>query len=284
MGDNTRRKIYGVLGNPAKHSLSPVMHNAAFNALGIDAEYKIFEKAPEELELFLRLLGIYDIFGLNVTVPYKEKVLPFMNFVSTEARLIGAVNTIKVSDKRLEGYNTDGEGFYRHLTRDLKFDPRDKNIALIGAGGAAKAVAVYLSKRTPKFLSIYDKDQVKAKGLVLHLKEHFGSVGFILADSIEKLNIQYCNLLVNATPVGMNAGDSCLVDKKFIHKDLLVYDLIYTPKETELLKVAAEKGAMVSNGTGMLLYQGMLSFEIWTGKSAPKEVMQKALLSALPKG
>lgn len=274
-------KIYGVLGYPAKHSLSPLMHNAAFKELRINASYTIFEKNPEEFENFLRTLSQQHIFGLNVTVPYKEKVIPFLNKISAEAKLIGAVNTIRSLDNILEGFNTDGEGFLNHLRQDLRFAPKDKNIALIGAGGAAKAVAVYLSKARPKFMSIYDVDKEKLKALVLHLKEHFSGTGFIMAPSVEKLNIEYCNLLINATPVGMKSNDPSVVDEKYIHKNLLVYDLIYNPKETKLLKTAREKGAVTSNGLGMLLYQGMLSFQIWTGSLAPKGVMQKALFEAI---
>lgn len=274
-------KIYGVLGYPAKHSLSPLMHNAAFKALGINASYTIFEKSPEELVNFLRTLSQQHIFGLNVTFPYKEKVIPFLDKISTEAEVIGAVNTIRVIDNILEGFNTDGEGFLNHLRQDLRFEPKDKNIALIGAGGAAKAVAVYLSRAKPKFMSIYDVDKEKLKSLILHLSEHFSATGFIMAPSVEKLNIKCCDLLINATPVGMKQNDSSVVDEKYIHKNLLVYDLIYNPKETKLLKTAKEKEAAASNGLGMLLYQGMLSFQIWTGSLAPKEVMQKALFEAI---
>ena len=281
MNRDSTPKIYGVLGYPAKHSLSPAMHNAAFRALKINAEYRIFEKKPEELGDFLKFLSQQNIHGLNITVPYKEKAIPFLDTISSEARLIGAVNTVKVSDNKLEGFNTDGEGFLRHLQEDLGFNPKGKNIAIIGAGGASRAVSVYLSKTEPDIIVIYDIDKAKALSLFGYLKENFNNIEFKLASSIEELNIQDCGLLINATPVGMKETDPCLVDKKFIHRGLLVYDLIYNPKETKLLKTAKEKGARTSNGLGMLLYQGMLSFEIWTGKKAPKEVMEKALREAL---
>jgi len=270
--------FYGVLGFPAKHSLSPLMHNAAFRELKINASYRIFEKKPEELKVFLQTLVQQNIFGLNVTVPYKEEVVAFIDRISNETKLIGAVNTIKVFDGILEGYNTDGEGFLDHIKKDLGFDPKDKNIAIIGAGGAARSIAVNLCKMKPKFMSIYDVDKRKLEALASHLKENFPGVGFIQASSIEELNIGSCSLLINATPVGMKEDDPSLVAEKFIHEGLLVYDLIYNPKETKLLKLAKEKGASASNGLGMLLYQGMLSFQIWTGKAAPKEVMQRALL------
>lgn len=274
-------KIYGVLGYPAKQSLSPLMHNAAFKALGINAEYKIFEKSPQELENFLHTLAQQNIFGLNVTLPYKEKVIPFLDKISDQVKLIGAVNTVKLSGAKLEGFNTDGEGFLRHLSGDLGFDPKDKNISIIGAGGAARAISAYLGIHQPRSISIFDADREKLLTLVSHLKTNFKKIGIKAADSIEELNIENSDLLINATPVGMKETDPLLVDEKLIHRGLLVYDLIYNPKETKLLKVAKGKGAEISNGLGMLLCQGMFSFEIWTGSKAPKEIMQKALLEAL---
>jgi len=281
MDKKSLTKIYGVLGYPVKHSFSPLMQNAAFGALKINAEYKLFEVAQEELKDFLTSLREKNIWGLNVTIPHKEKVIPFLDNLSDETRLIGAVNTIRVSSNQLEGFNTDGEGFLKHLTEELKFAPRGKIIAVIGAGGAARAVSVYLSKALTKEISIYDIDKNKTSVLVEHLKKNFKNIEFIAANSIEELNIKDCDLLVNATPIGMKETDPCIVDKKFMHKNLLVYDLIYNPKETKLQAHAKKVGAKVSGGLGMLLYQGMFSFEIWTGQKAPKEVMRKALLKTL---
>ncbi len=271
------KKIYGLIGYPVKHSLSPLMHNAAFMALGIPAEYRLFPLQPNELENFLKNFEKNNIFGLNVTVPYKEKVIPFLDKLSKETRLIGAVNTIKASRNKLYGFNTDGQGFLKHLTCDLKFNPKGKTIALIGAGGAAKGILVYLSKENPKRISLYDIDKAKAQALLKHKRENFKNVDFRLVNSVAELNINDADLLINATPIGMKDADPCLVDEKYIHKNLLVYDLIYNPKETKLLRLARKKGAKVSNGLGMLLYQGALSFEIWTRKKAPIEIMRKTL-------
>ncbi|MCX5703013.1 MAG: shikimate dehydrogenase [Candidatus Omnitrophica bacterium] len=270
-------RIYGVLGYPAKHSLSPLMHNAAFSALKINAEYKIFEKNPDELEKFIRSLFKERIVGLNITIPYKERVIPFLNKVSPGAKLIGAVNTIKADQNKLEGFNTDGEGLLRHLDEDLGFNPKDKTVAIIGAGGAAKAVSLYLAKAKARAINIYDIDKAKALALVNHLKQNFKDTESALADSIRGLKIEGADLLINATPIGMKDTDPCVVDGDFLHKDLLVYDLIYNPGETKLLKVAKQKGARVSNGLGMLLYQGAASFELWTNKPAPIRIMRQAL-------
>jgi shikimate dehydrogenase len=270
-------KIYGLVGFPVQQSLSPLMHNAAFSALGINAEYKLFAVKPPELENFLRSLSPRNIYGLNVTIPYKEAVIPFLDRVSKETKLIGAVNTIKVSGGRLEGFNTDGFGFLRHLTEDLKFNPENQKIAILGAGGAAKAIGVYLSQVKPKRIYIYDVDRTKLIVLVRHLQENFKNVEFKAASSIEELDISGCDLLVNATPVGMKESDPCLVNEKFIHSNLLFYDLIYNPKETKLLKLAKKRSAKVSNGLGMLLYQGALAFELWQDKKAPIQIMKEAL-------
>lgn len=271
-------QIYGILGYPAKHSLSPAMHNAAFAALKINAEYKIFEKKPEELEAFLSSLNKEGILGLNVTIPYKEKVIPFLSKVSQEAKLIGAVNTIKVSAGKLEGFNTDAPGFLKHLKEDLGFNPQGEVISLIGAGGAAKAVAVALCKEQAQTIRIYDLDKDKAKALVSQLKDNFSSTQVLAMDSIEGLQIEDATLLINATPIGMKNIDPLLINPDSLHKNLLVYDLIYNPRETKLLSLAKNKGVKNSNGLGMLLCQGVLSFEIWTNQKAPKGLMSQVLL------
>ena len=277
-----QKKIYGLIGQPVSHSLSPLMHNAAFSRLKINAEYKLFPLKEEELEAFLKGLDIKGISGLNVTVPYKEKVIPFLHNISYEAKIIGAVNTIKVSSGKLEGFNTDGSGFLKHLTEDLGFNPEGRNVAVIGAGGASRAVTVYLSKAISKSISIYDIDKNRLASLASYLKANFKQTDIRAAASVEDLGIDHCDLLVNTSPVGMKDTDPCLIDTGKIHKEMLVYDLIYNPKETKLLKMARDKGAKVSNGLGMLLYQGMIAFELWTGQKAPKEIMLKALLGGLP--
>ncbi|MCX5714755.1 MAG: shikimate dehydrogenase [Candidatus Omnitrophica bacterium] len=276
-------KIYGVLGYPVKHSFSPAMHNAAFRQLHIDAEYRYFEKKPEDLDSFMSSLPKEGILGLNVTVPYKEKVILFLAKVSAEARLIGAVNTIKVTGSVLEGFNTDGAGFLKHLKEDLEFEPRGKDVALIGSGGAARAITVYLAKDKVKRISLFDIDLRKAQILLAQLKSNFKDTVFYAASSIEDLGLSECDLLVNATPVGMKVNDPCLVPEKLLHRDLLVYDLIYNPKETKLLSTARERGLKTANGLGMLLYQGALSFEIWIEKKPPLEAMRQALMEVVYK-
>jgi len=270
---------YGLIGLPLKHSLSPLMHNAAFAALKINALYRLFELKPEELENFFGALKGKNIHGLNVTVPYKEKVFGFLDKVSDEAKIIGAVNTIRVSRGLLEGFNTDGQGFIKSLKEDLGFKPQKKAAIILGAGGASRALSVYLCKESPGSITIYDLDGDKASKLTGYLKENFKGIAVNQAVSIEELQLGKADLLVNATPIGLKETDPCVVDPDLLGRDILVYDLIYNPKETKLLKAAKARGIRASNGLGMLLYQGMAAFEIWTGRPAPKDVMQEALLS-----
>lgn len=276
----TFSQIYGLIGYPVSHSLSPLMHNAAFSHLKINAEYKLFSLKEEEIPGFLKSLDEKNIFGLNVTFPYKERIIPFLSQVSEEARLIGAVNTIKISPKGLEGYNTDGAGFLKHLTLDLEFVPQGKNVSIIGAGGASRAISVYLCSEKVNEITIFDIDSLRLSALVCYLKEKFKEVNIKAVNSIEGIDLENYHLLINATPIGMKEGDDCLLDQRLIHKNLLVYDLVYNPKETKLLKLAKDKGARVSNGLGMLLYQGITAFEIWMGIKAPKEEMREALQKA----
>jgi len=276
-----KSKVYGLIGYPVKHSLSPAMHNAAFKALGIDAHYELFEVKPQDLNSFLDSLSSKEIYGLNVTIPHKENVLDFVKFdrESFFARQIKAVNTIVKKDKIWFGYNTDAPGFIRHLKENI--DPRDKRVAVLGAGGAGKAVSYAVANSKSKEIRVFDIDKDKAKNLVDLIGNLFKGLNIKFVNSIVDLDILNKDILINSTPVGMKETDPCLVNKEMLHKDLLVYDVIYNPAETKLLSLAKKVGAKVCNGLGMLLYQGMLSFEIWTGKKAPQEVMWKALSSQI---
>lgn len=274
-------KIFGLLGFPVRHSLSPLMHNAALRALKINARYKLFEKKSDEVEAFLSDLPKGNIRGLNVTIPYKEKVSKFLGKnKSKEAGLIGAVNTIVVDRKgTLKGYNTDYLGFRKHI-RELKLKP--KRVAMIGAGGAAKAVCFALIKIGVDEIVIYDIDRFKSLALIRRFKDLFTGSSFLAVGSVHELHIKNKDLLINTSPVGMKENDPVLVDASWLHKDLFVYDLIYNPQETRLLKLAKERGLDYANGLGMLLYQGAESFNCWLKpRKAPVEVMRRALMKGV---
>jgi shikimate dehydrogenase len=277
-------RIYGVLGYPVKHSFSPLMHNAAFQALNINAEYRLFEIKPQDLDSFFSSLRERNIFGLNVTIPYKEAVLKYLEWQSPEVRFTGASNTIVVEDRNLlKGWNTDGIGFHRHLTKDLKFNISGKQIIILGAGGAAKAVTNQLARHKAKGIVIYDLDVNKGWKLADKINTEFPTCKTFYADSLDDTEFKNADLLINATPVGLKESDPCLVNIEMIHKNLFVYDLIYNPPETKLLKLAKKVGARTSNGLGMLLYQGALSFRHFTGKTAPLKIMEGKLKWALNK-
>jgi shikimate dehydrogenase len=285
MANASGLEIYGVVGFPAKHSLSPLTHNAAFRHLKLPADYKIFEIKPQEFEVFIRNLPKKGISGVNITVPYKEAVLPYLHKAAEGVSIIGAVNTVKVSRENgaLEGFNTDADGFMRHLREELGVDPQHKRVALLGCGGAGKAVAVALAREKPRSITVFDTDACRAEFLAKHLMQHFRDIAVTAADSVKGLKIKEADILINATPVGMKKDDPLLVEVQEIHPGLFVYDVIYNPAETALLKCALKMGAKVSNGLGMLLYQGARSFELWTGKEAPLAVMRQALYEGVRK-
>lgn len=279
---------YGLIGYPLGHSLSPFMHNAAFKALDVDAAYELFPLKEDELDDFFGKLKEKDspVFGLNVTVPYKEKVIKYLDGLNPYAQKVSAVNTIVIGkDRKLVGYNTDGPGFLAHLT-EIGFPTKDKRVVMLGAGGAARAVlsALCMIPERPQQIKIYDIEHEKAERLVSDLKKNMNGDILEAVMSIDDLDIELSDLLINTTPVGMKPTDIPLVDEETLHANLCVYDLIYNPAQTTLLKMAHEKGAKTSNGLGMLFYQGVLSFQHWAGIELPGNVkakMRKALNDGL---
>jgi len=259
--------IYGIIGNPLNHSRSPLMHNAAFKALQVDAVYKLFPIKEEELDFFFEDLRKVNnpIFGFNVTVPYKEKVVQYMDTLNSFAQLVQAVNTVVISkDRKLHGFNTDGSGFSTHLT-ELGFDPKGKRVSILGAGGTARSIisVLCLINERPEKILIYNRTFENAKKLIKDLSERMDVSHVEAVKAIDDLNLELADCLINTTSVGMKNNDQCLIDEDSLHKDMLVYDVIYEPEETVLLKMAKAKGAKTANGLRMLLHQGILSFQHW---------------------
>jgi len=276
---------YGIIGHPVRHSLSPAMQNAAFRELGIDAEYLLYDVEPERLESFLKVAASRQISGLNVTIPHKIKAKEYLerkDSLDANAERCGAVNTINIAgDGSLRGYNTDGPGFYRSLVEDLKFEPEGKKIFVLGAGGASHAAIMYLGN-SPKKIFVSDIDKSKTDGLKKHYGEYFDENRLEIVGSKdigEKL--EESELLVNATPIGMEESDPLPIDATLLHPGLSVYDLVYNRAFTELVRRANALKLHAVTGLGMLLYQGAIAFEIWTGAKAPVNVMRKALKEAL---
>ena len=290
--ESRKKQIYGLIGYPLKHSFSALMHNAAFKHLGMNAEYRLFEIKPQELQYFFHriipledmhgeVFSYEDLHGFNVTIPHKEMVLQFLNEISPAAADIKAVNTVSVhKGSEFKGFNTDFSGFMRHIT---EMDINTDKVAIIGAGGAARAVAYALKTKKAEEIVVYDIDNQKAQSLANDVNSWDSGCTAYAVDSIEALNLFDKTLLVNASPVGMKEDDPLLIKKSMLHKDLFVYDLIYNPADTKLLSLAQDNGLRCRNGLKMLLYQGVLAFEHWSGIDAPVEIMFEALKGAMNK-
>jgi len=290
------KKTYGLIGYPVKHSLSPLMHNAAFKHLEINAEYRLFEVSPSDLEDFL--LNRKEVSGFNITVPHKVRAKEILerNFsdkhpgkddkkhpAEISSDIVGAINTVN-REPELKFYNTDSVGFSAALEKDLGFKKEGKIVLLIGCGGAGRAVVGSLT--TPdssvKKVYIYEVNNETAESALRHFsncKYTRGKFEFVTFQQIPEI-IGRCQLLVNASPVGMKETDASPLDKSLLHKDLYVYDVIYN-RVTDLIKEARSLGLEAKSGEGMLLYQGAFAFEIWTGVKAPLDVMKKALEEGL---
>lgn len=281
-------QLFGILGYPLSHTLSPAMHEAAFSKLGIEAHYLVLELAPPAFRKFMACRSGNLLSGFNVTVPYKEAVLKFLDEVRPEARAIGAVNTVYRRGKKWLGTNTDMEGFLLSIVRDGKFRPAGKKALILGAGGAARALVYGLSREGAKEIWVADCVPGKSEKIVRDMGKTFRRVLYRAAaagtpaikDAIKKADI-----IMNATPLGLKEKDPGVVPEDWIPDGRcgkkLFMDLIYNPAETPFLKGARRKGHRVLNGLGMLLYQGARAFEHWTGRPAPVAVMRQALLRAL---
>lgn len=281
---DSRTKLYGLFGYPAKHTFSPLMHNAAFQKLGINSLYLAFSVPPARLGQALRAIGALGLGGVNLTIPHKEAALAYLDELSPEARLIGAVNTVVVKDGRLVGHNTDGLGFVASLKKDGRWKPQGKSVFILGSGGAGKAIAVELARAGVRVITLADLLPERARAIALNINRNFpgckARVCSLNKDALAK-DIGSSELLVNATPQGMKPSDRLPIDPGYLHKHLMVYDLIYNPPETKLLKCARSHGLKAFSGLGMLLYQGAASFKLWTGRKSPVELMRKALVSEI---
>ena len=272
-------KIVGVFGYPIKHTASPVMHNAAFEALHLNWVYLPFEVNPQNLAQAVRGLIPLGIQGVNLTIPHKREVLPFLDKLSEEAEFVGAVNTIVIEGGVLVGYDTDGKGIVNAL-KEEDVPVKDASILILGAGGAAWGVTRELFKEGARKVKVANRTISRAENLKKRVKKYLphAKIEILpLQSSSLKEALREADLLINATSVGMHASDPLLVDSKWLREIKAVYDMIYNPTDTLLLRTAREKGIKAMNGLGMLLHQGAVSFRLWTGVEPPLEVMRKAL-------
>lgn len=275
----------GIIGLPIRHSISPVFQQAALDYCGIDATYRAWEVAPEAVGPFLQGLREPDVLGINVTVPHKERVIPYLDEVDDWATEAGAVNTIVNRGGRLSGHNTDGYGFLRALQEEGAFSPRGRQVLVLGAGGAARGVVLALIREGVGGLTIANRTVVRAQRLAeLARKDGITCQAIpLVGDDLARAAAQ-AELIVNCTTIGMSHGpdeQGTPLPTQQIPPAALVYDLVYNPLETPLLRSAARAGARVLGGISMLVYQGAASFEMWTGQPAPVAVMLQAATRAM---
>jgi shikimate dehydrogenase len=279
---NGKTKVCAIIGDPVEHSLSPVMHNAAFKELGLNIVYVAFKVTGNGLEAAVSGARSLGLLGLNVTMPHKSAVITYLDETDSAAKAIGAVNTILNERGKLTGYNTDGKGAMIAL-QENGVDPEEKRMLLLGAGGAAKAIAFQAAQEAEE-LVIVNRTPEKAKQLAELINKQFGTKvkGTTLSAEVLKEELETTDILVNATSVGMNPDvDATPVPAELLHSNLCVMDIVYNPLETKLMKDAKSVDARVVSGLEMLLYQGAVAFEIWTNCPAPVDVMKKAALDKL---
>jgi shikimate dehydrogenase len=271
------------LAHPAGHSLSPVMHNAAFKYLSIPGGYEAVDVAPEHLGEIVQSLREEDVYGANVTIPHKVTVMPMLDRLSKAAKMIGAVNTIVNQKGELVGHNTDAAGFLQGL-EDERIYLRKKVAVMLGAGGAARAIAYALLNSGVAKLWIYNRTPEKAVELVREFMK-VGSAAVLKEDELPFI-VRQAEILVNTTSVGMEGSatshESPLPDG-LLPKQGFVCDIVYRPAKTKLLHDAREANLKIQNGLPMLVYQGAEAFRLWTGQEAPAQVMMEAAKSVLEK-
>ncbi len=295
-----KTKILGVIGDPIEHTFSPAMHNAGLDALNLNYIYLPFHVKPDRLKDCIEGAMAMGIQGLNVTLPHKTNVMKHLDEIDQEATMIGAVNTIQLNfDENNEssnqnnetsvttkGFNTDGYGCVRAI--EEKTSINNKKVTITGAGGAARAVAFQIANSGIDELSILNRNASKAESLANDLESNLSKAGIdITINSCEienlKRELDSSDIFIDTTPIGMypNVDDKAIASADMLHEELVVNDIVYTPMETSLIKEALKANAEVVYGYKMLLYQGIRSFEIWLGRDAPVDVMEKALLDVL---
>jgi shikimate dehydrogenase len=274
--------LVGIMGDPVEHSLSPPMHNAAFHQLKLDYVYVPFHVKRGNLASAIEGARNMGIKGLNLTIPHKIEVINYLDELDEAAELIGAVNTVKFTENKTVGYNTDGFGAVKAIEETTPV--KGKKIIIIGAGGAARAISFQLLLNGVGEILIANRTREKACNLKNDLKERFNtSLGCLGLDDELEMELKSTDVLINTTPVGMHPhqDDEPVVTSEMMHSNLVVNDIVYNPLETGLLREAGKAGAQIVPGTKMLIYQGLEAFRIWTGITSPVEVFETALMREL---
>lgn len=276
MISNGHLSVTGLFGHPVGHSRSPQMHNAAFSALGLPYVYHAFDILPERLENAVDSIRTLGIRGVNVTIPHKVEVMEYLDHITPEAEMIGAVNTILNQNGSLIGHNTDGKGYVRSLIEETNISLGATQAVILGAGGAARAVATALALEGTRQIFIANRSVDKGKMLAQRISK-IRPAEYMPFEEIPDI-IAQAGLIVNTTSLGMhpNMQDTPL-DAALLREGQIVSDLIYNPMETRLMREARQKGAIPHSGLGMFVYQGAEAFTLWTGLKAPIQIMRQTL-------
>lgn len=277
---SARTRLFALLGHPVGHALSPVMHNAAFRALGMDAVYLGFDVEPGRVAEALRGLAALGCAGANVTVPHKEEALRAMARLDASAARAGSVNTVRFTPEGLEGHNTDAPGFLRAAREELGWTPRGERLFVCGAGGAGRAIALFSAHEGAVAITVCDVDLARAERVCAELRAAApGAVIRALPTGAAEAarTAAAASLVVQATPLGMKPDDPSPLPPEAFRTGQAAFDAVYVRPETPFLRIARAAGARGTNGLGMLLGQGVLGFELWTGRAPPEAVMREAL-------
>ncbi|SDH30567.1 shikimate dehydrogenase [Pseudobutyrivibrio sp. 49] len=273
-------RLYCLLGNPVSHSISPAMHNLAFDTLGLDNSYMAFNVEPDDLPRVVDGLKAVNCGGFNCTMPFKTAIIPLLDEIDEIASLAHSVNTVVNIDGKLRGYTTDGIGFLQSMAEcGIKY--KGTTITMLGAGGVATSIITQAASEGVSKINIFKrknstfKDTVEYADKITKATECDVFVYDMADKDILEFSLQESDILINCTNVGMGDDDTSLVPKEFLHKNLIVCDTIYHPDMTRLLKDAAAVGCKTMNGKYMLLYQGAAAFKLWTGQEMPKDVENK---------
>ena len=267
-------KLYCLIGHPVSKSLSPEIHNYSFEKNNINARYLAMDVSKEGLKSAVEGIRHLGIGGCNVTIPHKVDIIKHLDSLNEEAKLLGAVNTVKNEDGKLVGYNTDGLGF-TDVLKDKDIEVRNKSIAILGAGGASRAISIMLAKQGIKDIVIFNRTVEKAKVIIDEIKDKFPKVeGEYKSLEKDDLDFKDIDILINSTSIGMYPNsDEMPLDPKVLSKDTIVCDIVYKPLETKLIKEAKKQGNTTVPGLDMLIYQGILSEEIWLDRSMDKNIV-----------
>lgn len=278
MSKNYRAELVGVFGDPVDGNPTGVLEEAGFAALGLNYRYLTMKVTPDDFDTAMKSLKALHMKGINLTMPHKITVLPYLDEISEAAKIIGAVNTIVIRDGKLIGDNTDGKGFVQALRME-KVSPAGKHITILGAGGASKAIAVECALAGAASVTVINRGQANGENLVHTILEHTNAKATYLPWSEHQAIPTGTDILINATPIGFHPDVTQKpdIDYDTITSDMVVSDVVFNPDITEFLKAAASRGAKTISGLGMLVCQGALNFTIWTEKEAPYDVMYDAL-------